>query len=419
MPSTGRIVTIYQDSDLIPTLTVAENVVPQPGARPRTASLHPGRQLAADARTAGSSSAWTSIPGRDRARPARTIVQKMVQIVKAVSKDARVLLMDEPTSSLTASEVDLLLPFVRALAARGVGVVFISHYLSEVFRVCDSITILREGAVVRTVARAETRPRRGDPRHDRPHDPGGGGRAAGAAGRPGGVRRAGLSVRRRLIDVSLTSTRGRSWASRGLIGSGTTELAKAMFRSEDVAVRKRASTAWTGSRSSLSGTGAAVRQAIGLRAERPQDRGAVRRFSVTDNICMAGVDRYARPPRPPGPAAHGRTPGRSTSRPSPSRPRDDTPVENLSGGNQQKVLLAKWLATEPRVLILDEPTIGIDVGTKYEIRRLIRGDRRPRGRGDPHHLRDRGAGEALHRVLVLFRGGSSGVGGRRDQKESI
>ena len=396
-----RIVTIYQESDLVPTLTVAENVfLNQEPTRGPFPFINRGRQLAQTRSLVEQFD--LDIDPTALVRDLPMDVQKMVQIIKAVSKDAQVLLMDEPTSSLTASEVDLLLSFMKGVTARGVGVVFISHYLPEVFRVCDRITILREGAVVRSVAREDTdldetiRAMIGrtiqaeEPRTRRP-----GTREVFAV--------SGLSVRRRLSEVSLEVHEGEVLGITGLIGSGTTELAKAMFRSEDVVVDS-GEYRLDGKPVSLSGTASAVRHEIAFVPNDRKTEGLFNHFSVADNICMAAVDRYA---GPLGLLNRGRmredgmkyihalaikTPGA------------ETPVENLSGGNQQKVLLAKWLATEPRVLILDEPTVGIDVGTKFEIRRLIRG------------IADRGVGVILitseieeleklcNRVLVLFRG---------------
>jgi ABC-type sugar transport system ATPase subunit len=396
-----RIVTIYQESDLIPTLTVAENVfLNQELTRGVLPFVNRGRQRAET--RALLERFGLDIDPTALVRGLPMDVQKMIQIIKAVSKDARVLLMDEPTSSLTSSEVDLLLSFMHGLTGRGVGVVFISHYLPEVFRVCDRITILREGTVVRSVAREDTsldetiRAMIGRTIQ-----------AEEARSRAPGTREvfavSGLSVRRRLSDVSLEVHEGEVLGITGLIGSGTTELAKAMFRSEDVTVDS-GEYRLEGVPVSLSGTASAVRHAMAFVPNDRKTEGLFNRFSVMDNICMAGVDRYAGPlglldrrrMRDAGTryieALAIKTPG------------TDTPVENLSGGNQQKVLLAKWLATEPQVLILDEPTVGIDVGTKFEIRRLIRG------------IADRGVGVILitseieeleklcNRVLVLFRG---------------
>jgi ABC-type sugar transport system ATPase subunit len=326
----------------------------------------------------------------------------MVQIVKAISKDARVLLMDEPTSSLTASEVDFLLPFIRGLAERGVGIVFISHYLSEVFRVCDYITILREGSVVKCVARSETdlaETIRAMIGHGIQEDE--------VRGRSPGTKELfsvhGLTVKRRFSDVSLAVHEGEVLGVTGLIGSGTTELAKALFRSEDVAV-ERGEYRLEGTPITLQDSTAAVRHGIAFVPNDRKTEGLFGGFSVADNICMPAIDRYVGVLGLLDRARMGEASRTFIEALAIKTPDTGTPVENLSGGNQQKVLLAKWLAIEPRVLVLDEPTIGIDVGTKFEIRRLIRG------------IADRGVGVILftseieeleklcNRVLVLFRG---------------
>ncbi len=396
-----RIVTIYQDSDLIPTLTVAENVYlnqePHFGAFPFINRRKLLAQTCALLERFG-----LDIDPAALVRDLPADMQKMVQIIKAVSKDARVLLMDEPTSSLTASEVDLLLSFVRSLADKGVGIVFISHYLSEVFRVCDHITILREGAVVKSVAREETdlgetiRAMIGRTIKEeaaRSHAPG--------EQEVFSVR--GLTVKRRLFDVSLALHEGEVLGITGLIGSGTAELAKALFRSEDVAVES-AEYRMFGRKITLSGTASAVRHGIAFVPNDRKTEGLFGRFSVADNICMPAIDHYAGALGLLDRVRMGLASKKYIDALAIKTPGANTPVENLSGGNQQKVLLAKWLATEPRVLVLDEPTVGIDVGTKFEIRKLIRS------------IADRGVSVLLvtseieelerlcNRVLVLFRG---------------
>jgi ABC-type sugar transport system ATPase subunit len=396
-----RIVTIYQDSDLIPTLSVAENVyLNQERLHGALPFIDRRRQVAGTRELLERFGLDIDPMALVSALP--TDVQKMVQIVKAVSKDARILLMDEPTSSLTASEVDFLLPFIRSLAARGVGVVFISHYLSEVFRVCDRITILREGAVVRSVAKDET-----DMGETIRAMIGHGIQEDAVGGRVPGERELfsvrGLCVKRRLTDVSLAVREGEVLGITGLIGSGTTELAKALFRSEDVSVES-GEYRLAGEVIALSGTASAVRHGIAFVPNDRKTEGLFGSFSVADNICMPAIDRYAGVAGLLDSARMREASRKYIDALAIKTPGPDFPVENLSGGNQQKVLLAKWLAIEPRVLILDEPTIGIDVGTKFEIRRLIRG------------IADRGVGVILvtseieeleklcDRVLVLFRG---------------
>jgi len=396
-----RIVTIYQDSDLIPTLTVGENIYlnqePTLGFLPL---IDRSRQLAKTNELL--QRFGLDVDPAALVRDLPTDVQKMIQIIKAISKDARVLLMDEPTSSLTASEVDLLLTFIRSLAKRGVGIVFISHYLSEVFQVCDTITILREGVVVRNVDRSET-----DLQET----------IRAMIGRTIGEEKtrmrapsdrevfavSGLSVRRRLFDISVAVHEGEVLGITGLIGSGTTDLAKAMFCSEDVALEK-GEYRINGRLVSLKGTASAVEHGIALVPNDRKNEGLFGRFTVSDNICVPAIDRFTGRFGFLDKSCMRSVGQRYIDSLAIKTPGTETPVENLSGGNQQKVLLAKWLATEPHVLILDEPTIGIDVGTKFEIRRLIRG------------IADRGLAVILvtseieelvklcSRVLVLFRG---------------
>lgn len=395
------IVTIYQDNDLIPTLTVAENVFLNQELVYRASPLINGKKQLRETRRLLELFGLDIDPA-SLVRELPTDVQKMVQIVKAASKDARVLLMDEPTSSLTASEVDLLLPFIRSLASRGVGIVFISHYLSEVFRVCDRITILREGVVVKSVAKEDTdlgETIRAMIGHTIQEDA--------VRNRPPGERELfsvrGLTVKRRLTDVDLSVREGEVLGITGLIGSGTTELAKALFRSEDVVVES-GEYRMGGEVIALSGTASAVRHGIAFVPNDRKSEGLFGRFSLTDNICMPGIDGFTGTFGLLDRARMIESSRKYINTLAIKTPGENTRVENLSGGNQQKVLLAKWLATDPRVLVLDEPTIGIDVGTKFEIRRLIRS------------IADRGVGVVLvtseieeleklcNRVLVLFRG---------------
>ncbi len=395
------IVTIYQDSDLIPTLTVAENVyLNQEHVHGALPFINRKRQLSET--RALLERFGLDIDPMALVHELPTDVQKMVQIVKAVSKDARVLLMDEPTSSLTASEVDFLLPFIRSLAARGVGVVFISHYLSEVFRVCDHITILREGSVVTSVAKEKT-----DMGEAIRAMIGHGIQEEVASNRIPGERElfavSGLCVRRRLTEISIAVHEGEVLGITGLMGSGTSELAKALFGSEDVIVES-GDFRLGGEPIAITGTASAVRHGIAFVPNDRKTEGLFGRFSVADNICMPAIDHYAGMAGLLDRARMGATGRKYIDALAIKTPGPDVPVENLSGGNQQKVLLAKWLAIEPRVLILDEPTVGIDVGTKFEIRKLIRG------------IADRGMAVVLftseieeleklcNRVLVLFRG---------------
>ncbi len=411
------IVTIYQDSDLIPTLSVAENIyLNHEPLRGSTPLIDRERLQARTRELLGAFNLDVSPAAKVRDLP--NDIQKMIQIIKAVSRDAKVLLMDEPTSALTRHEVDIILGFVRSLAAQGVGVVFISHYLAEVFRVCDLITILREGRVVRTVDTRDTslaeaiRLMIGRTIADEQ-----------PPSTPGTERERfavhNLNVRRRLKDISLAVGEGEILGVTGLIGSGTAELAKALFRSEDVHWES-GEVLLEGRAVRLRNTEDAIRHRIGFLPNDRKNEGLFARFSVADNICLSSLGKYVGPLRLLRPGRMAEDAQRYIEALAIKTPGPLVPVENLSGGNQQKVLLAKWLDTDPLVLILNEPTVGIDVGTKFEIRKLIRG------------IAARGVSVILvtteleeleklcHRVLVMFRGEIvKELRGGEIQKESI
>jgi ABC-type sugar transport system ATPase subunit len=342
----------------------------------------------------------------------------MVQIVKAVSKEARVLLMDEPTSSLTRTEVETILGLVKALAGRGVGVVFVSHYLAEVFRVCDEITILREGRVVQKVLPSQSSLpeviRLMIGRNMAEESPPGGPPAGGEL-----LAVDGLQLKRKLKGISFSVREGEILGISGLMGSGASELAKAIFGSEDTRCEE-GSFFLRGQPVSLRSTGQAIRQGIAYLPNDRKNEGLFARFPVADNVCIASIDRF----RTPLGLLDRRRMARHTreymAKLAIKAPDQSTPIENLSGGNQQKVLLGKWLETRPSLLILDEPTVGIDIGTKYEIRRIIR----EIAAGGVAIILISSELEELeklcHRVLVMFRGEiARELTGAQIQKEAI
>jgi ribose transport system ATP-binding protein len=294
---------------------------------------------------------------------------QLVEIVKALSLEARVVIMDEPTSSLTASETARLLKVIAELKAAGVSVIFISHRLNEVEQCADRVVVLRDGAVVGELPKGEIA-------HDKMirmmigrdlkalYIPPG--RAPGEAV----LEVAGLKTLAhpdQALDLALRS--GEILGMAGLVGAGRTELACAMFGVDRPA----------GGELRLDGRKLAVRsprdaidQGIFLVPEDRKRTGLVLEQTVTENISLANLKAFA----------SGLLIRRSAERRNASEQSTalnirtasiDTMVGTLSGGNQQKVVLAKWLSMKPRVVIFDEPTRGIDVGSKSEIYRLMRG----------------------------------------------
>lgn len=362
--------TIYQEVTLVPLLSVARNVLL--GREPRRFGLidvGAMNRAAADAVGRLGMAVDVTAPLGGLGLGA----QQMVALARAVAVDARVVIMDEPTSSLEAAEVATLFSVTRALRDSGVGIVYVSHRLDELWELCDSVTILRDGRDVLTAPMADVSRRElvGQmlgreitdlPRRDRSD--------ADAATGPGaepGLTVDGLSVRHRLRDVSFQVRPGETLGLAGLLGSGRTETVQAVYG----ALRTEAGqVAVAGQRVRPHSVPAALGAGIALLAEDRKADGLVPDLSIRDNIVLAALPAVSR---------LGVVDDRAVDRLVRTfldrlRIKASGPaqlVSELSGGNQQKVLLARWLCTRPRVFLLDEPTRGIDVGAKAEVRALI------------------------------------------------
>ena len=366
----NKIITIYQDSDLIPTLTVAENVfLNREPTRSAFRFINTREVINKTSELLSEFNIHASPHALVRDLP--NDIQKMIQIVKSISREAEILLMDEPTSSLTKLEAEIVLNLVRVLADKGVGIVFISHYLSEVFQICDSITILRDGKVIASVDTDqadlnsvvelmiggrlnEKVIEKEDFARDKPI-----------------FSAQHINVKGKLKDINFSLNQGEVLGVTGLIGSGCSELAKTLFQCEDMK-SDSGCIILDGEEVKLKNTEDAVNLGMALITNDRKNEGLLAGFSLCDNICLPSLKKYA---------------GNFyildnkkmlvESNKYIDSLRIKTPdilshVESLSGGNQQKVLFAKWLETGPRIFIMDEPTIGIDVGAKYEIRRIIK-----------------------------------------------
>ncbi len=294
--------------------------------------------------------------------------QQLVEIAKALSLKARVLIMDEPTSSLTLAETARLHEIVGGLRSDGVGVVYISHRLGEVRTVADRAVVLRDGANVGSLARDELT-------HDNMvrlmvgRDIAAQVHSLGVAGRKEYFRIEGLRTRRYpQRTVSFGVARGEILGVAGLVGAGRSEVAQAIFGVERPLAGR---VLLEGSAIEIKDPAAAIRQGLFLVPEDRRTAGLVVDFSVRENVTLPSLDRYA---------THGLVSvakervGASAicTRLHVKAPSIEIKTANLSGGNQQKVVLAKWLALGPKVLIVDEPTRGIDVGAKAEIYTLLR-----------------------------------------------
>ncbi|RSM48434.1 sugar ABC transporter ATP-binding protein [Actinoplanes sp. ATCC 53533] len=362
--------TVYQEVNLCANLSVAENIfigreprrfgkIRWSEMRRRSVELLAGLDLHLDV-----------------AAPLSTYslaIQQMVAIARAVDVSAKVLILDEPTSSLDASEVERLFEVMRRLKRDGVAILFISHFLDQIYAVADRLTVLRNGTLIGEYATADLTPMQlvtkmigkeltvlerleQEPRTvtaDAPAEPF---LEAQELGRTGAIEPFSMAVRG-----------GEIVGLAGLLGSGRTELARLLFGADRP---DHGSLKIDGKPATLRTPRVAMSHGIAFSSENRRTEGVVGELSVRENIVLALQA------------------SRGWSRPIPRRKQDelveryiktlgirpanpDVAVRNLSGGNQQKVLLARWLITEPRLLIVDEPTRGIDVGAKAEIQRLL------------------------------------------------
>ena len=359
--------TVYQEVNLIPTLSIADNI--SLGRQPtrfgwiRTGALRQRAQaavarlgLAVDVtRAAGSCS---------------LAIQQMIAIARALDIRARVLVLDEPTSSLDEREVAALFELLRRLRAEGLAIVLVTHFLEQVYAVSDRITVLRNGAFVGEYATPEL-PRRKliEAMLGRDFtDEGGGERApAAAAARPVLAAR-GLGRRGLLSPIDLELPEGEIVGLAGLLGAGRTELARLLFGLE---VADSGAIAVDGHAAAIRSPREAMAHGLAFCSEDRRAEGILPHLSVRENLILAlqaGRGPLRLLPRREQDALvehYIRALGIRT-------PSPEAPIHTLSGGNQQKVLLARALATQPRVLLLDEPTRGIDVGAKLEIEKLVR-----------------------------------------------
>lgn len=353
---------IYQEFNLFPSLSIAENIF---------MGNFPGNGVTVDYRAMEESAGElfekmnVRVDPRTKVRDLSVAYMQLVEIAKALSKNVKILIMDEPTAPLTAGEVDILLELVRNLKKQGVSVIYISHRLNEVFQIADRVVVLRDGHMIseRDIQEVDRNTLVHDmvgrnvtetfPEHSR---------------HPGEVV---LSIKHLsgngIQEVSFDLRRGEILGLAGLVGSGRTELVRMIYGADphsggEIFVEQQ--------RLGIRKPKDAIDHGITLAPEDRKRQGVILGLPVFENIslpiirklCHLGVvDRRAEQ----------KVVDRQTDRLRVKMPDARQPVKNLSGGNQQKIVLAKLLASDSRILILDEPTRGIDVGAKQEIYRIM------------------------------------------------
>ena len=294
--------------------------------------------------------------------------QQMVEIAKAVSHELRILILDEPTAALTDAEIDELFEIMRDLSSKGVGLIHISHRLDEIHRIADRVTVLRDGALVDTKRTSEVTKQQiinmmvGRVIYEQPKT-----HSNVPSEAPVVLRVSKLNAGKLVRDVSFELRQGEILGLAGLMGSGRTETARAIFGAD---VIQSGSIEVRGRRVAIHSPEDAVANGIGYLSEDRKRYGLAVNLNVRDNMTMATYDRFVR-----GLFIHAKkvkqVSGEFVDRLKIRTPSLEQLLRNLSGGNQQKVVVAKWLIRNCDILIFDEPTRGIDVGAKSEIYTLM------------------------------------------------
>ncbi len=368
------IAAVYQEINLIPERSVADNLFL--GREPRRLGLLVDRPRMI-AQAAGLLQRYgLEIDPRRTLRTLGLGLQQLVSIARVVSLGARVVILDEPTSALSSAEVELLYRVVEQLRRDGIGLVYVSHRLSECYRLCDRLTVLRDGAVVDSAATdalprarliAAMLGREAGPASVRSHAAPAG--AGAAKSEPTALRVQDLSWRRRVRGVSLSVRRGEILGLVGLLGSGRTETFKAIYGAEKP---DSGAVEIAGRRISRPRPSESIRHGLAFLSEDRRNEGIFAQLSVRENLTASVLPRISRwgiiskRRQSELVARYLRELGVKTAGPG-------MPITSLSGGNQQKVLIARALCTSPRTVMLDDPTRGIDVGAKAEVHRVVRG----------------------------------------------
>jgi ribose transport system ATP-binding protein len=360
---------VYQDDNVIPSMSIARNLFLGHEPRGRFGLIDTARMHHRAAEILG-----TYGLGADVRRPLRSLgagAQRLVALARAVAAGAQVIVLDEPTAVMEPPEVRTLFRVIAEQRDQGRSILYVSHRLEELYEICDRVTLLREGRVVHTgplaalgrhglvslmLGRPPVRPAaaRPDETHDRPGD-------------PPYLRATGLTRRHALADVSIELRQGEVLGLGGLLGAGRTETAKAIAGALTLDAGQVTVAGAPLRNRSITG---AIRAGVSLLPENRKAEGIIPSLSIRDNISLAALPRLSRFGVVSG-ARIDRMVDTFMRRLQIKATSAQQKVSELSSGNQQKVLLARWLAMQPKVLLLDEPTRGIDIGAKAQLQDLL------------------------------------------------
>jgi ABC-type sugar transport system ATPase subunit len=356
--------TVHQELSLVPDLTVTENILL--GALPKKNGLVDRQAAHTRARALLDRTGFSGIDVRTPARRLSVARRQMVEIAKAMAAEPRILILDEPSAVLAGDDLDQLFALVRSLRADGVLVLYVSHRLEEVMAIADRVTVMRDGTITATTTPADTSEaelvrlmagRRVDQIYPERRP------ARGAEL----LRTDGLSREGCFADVSVAVHAGEVVGMFGLVGSGRSELAEVLF---GAAQRTAGEVLLAGRPARLRSPKEAIDAGIALVTEDRKATGLVLDLSVRDNASLATMRSFRR--RGLIDRVRQARSVEDMAERLDVRPRGITkPVGQLSGGNQQKVVLSKWLLAKPKVLILDEPTRGVDVAARVDLYRMV------------------------------------------------
>ena len=357
---------IFQEFNLLSTLSVAENIFVNRVGKNENGKIVSWKELNKRAEDLLAGFGY-KMDVRKPINELSVAECQMVEIAKAMSYNAKLILMDEPSATLTSKELETLFHVIEQLKQRGITIVFISHKLDEVFQLCDTTTVMRDGKVIDSKPTAEyTKNEIVRKMVGREVDNEYPARTVGEFG-PEVLRVEHLSVKNKVHDVSFSLRRGEILGIIGLVGAGRTELVRAIFGADR---RQSGEIYVNGEKARIRNPREAIDNRIALLTEDRRGQGLFLKYDIRSNIVSASLKKVMKGIFS-NPAEEKRVSDMYIDSIRIKCSSDRQKVRNLSGGNQQKVVVAKWMLAEPDVLIMDESTRGIDVGAKYEIYQLM------------------------------------------------